>query len=296
MATSQASQNTISAQESMNIVFVGHVDHGKSTIVGRLLADTNSLPKGKLEALQADCARRGVPFEYAYLIDALKDERTQNITIDTARIFFKSKVREYLILDAPGHIEFIKNMVTGASHAEAAVLVIDAHEGVRENSRRHGYLLGMLGIQQVIVAINKMDLVGYDQAVFERVKKEYDAFLQTVGITPAATIPLSGREGEGVVFHSPAMPWYTGKTLLEALDAFEKHKPLVDRPLRLPIQDVYKFSEDGDQRRIVAGTLTSGSIRPGDFLVAYPSGKRTHVAELVAFNHDPCHRLKPEKP
>lgn len=287
MATSQASQNTISTQESMNIVFVGHVDHGKSTIVGRLLADTNSLPKGKLEALQADCARRGVPFEYAYLIDALKDERTQNITIDTARIFFKSKVREYLILDAPGHIEFIKNMVTGASHAEAAVLVIDAHEGVRENSRRHGYLLGMLGIQQVIVAINKMDLVGYDQAVFERVKKEYDAFLQTVGITPAATIPLSGREGEGVVFHSPAMPWYTGKTLLEALDAFEKHKPLVDRPLRLTIQDVYKFSEDGDQRRIVAGTLTSGSIRPGDFLVAYPSGKRTHVAELVAFNHDP---------
>jgi len=132
-------------------------------------------------------------------------------------------------------------------------------------------LLGMLGIQQVIVAINKMDLVGYDQAVFDAVKKEYDAFLQTVGIRPAATIPLSGREGEGVVFHSPAMPWYTGKTLLEALDAFEKHKPLVDRPLRLPVQDVYKFSEDGDQRRIVAGTLSSGKVHPGDLLIAYPS-------------------------
>jgi len=272
------------SQESMNIVFVGHVDHGKSTIVGRLLADTNSLPKGKLEALQADCARRGVPFEYAYLIDALKDERTQNITIDTARIFFKSKLREYLILDAPGHIEFIKNMVTGASHAEAAVLVIDAQEGVQENSRRHGYLLGMLGINQVIVAINKMDLVGYDQSVFEAVKNEYSAFLQTIGITPAAYIPLSGREGDGVASHSPAMPWYTGKTLLEALDAFEKHKPLVDRPLRMPVQDVYKFSEDGDQRRIVAGTLSSGTMRPGDALVAYPSGKRTHVAELVTFN------------
>jgi bifunctional enzyme CysN/CysC len=286
MVALQEPQNTLPNQESMNIVFVGHVDHGKSTIVGRLLADTNSLPKGKLEALQADCARRGVPFEYASLIDALKDERTQNITIDTARIFFKSKVREYLILDAPGHIEFIKNMVTGASHAEAAVLVIDAHEGVRENSRRHGDLLGMLGIQQVIVAINKMDLVGYDQAVFDAVKKEYDAFLQTVGIRPAGTIPLSGREGEGVVFHSPAMPWYTGKTLLEALDAFEKHKPLVDRPLRLPVQDVYKFSEDGDQRRIVAGTLFSGKVHPGDLLIAYPSGKRTHIAELVAFNRD----------
>lgn len=280
------------SQESMNIVFVGHVDHGKSTIVGRLLADTNSLPKGKLEALQADCARRGVPFEYAYLIDALKDERTQNITIDTARIFFKSKLREYLILDAPGHIEFIKNMVTGASHAEAAVLVIDAQEGVQENSRRHGYLLGMLGINQVIVAINKMDLVGYDQAVFEAVKKEYSAFLQTIGITPAAYIPLSGREGDGVASHSPAMPWYTGKTLLEALDAFEKHKPLVDRSLRMPVQDVYKFSEDGDQRRIVAGTLSSGTMRPGDALVAYPSGKRTHVAELVTFNQSSLSQIE----
>lgn len=270
--------------ENMNIVFVGHVDHGKSTIIGRLLADTNSLPKGKLEALQQDCRRRGVPFEYAYLIDALKDERAQSITIDTARIFFKSKVRDYLILDAPGHIEFIKNMVTGASHAEAAVLVIDAQEGVMDNSRRHGYLLSFLGIKQVIVAINKMDLVGYDLAVFERVKSEYNEFLKTVRIEPACFIPLSGREGEGVVFHSEAMPWYTGPTVLEALDTFEKQKQLTDRPFRLPVQDVYKFSGSGDQRRLIAGSIVSGIIHKGDALVIYPSGKQTHALDLVAYN------------
>ncbi|MGV8050271.1 MAG: GTP-binding protein [Anaerolineaceae bacterium] len=270
--------------ENMNIVFVGHVDHGKSTIIGRLLADTNSLPKGKLEALQQDCRRRGVPFEYAYLIDALKDERAQSITIDTARIFFKSKVRDYLILDAPGHIEFIKNMVTGASHAEAAVLVIDAQEGVMDNSRRHGYLLSLLGIKQVIVAINKMDLVGYDQAVFEHVKSEYTEFLKTVQIKPACFIPLSGREGEGVVFHSEAMPWYTGPTVLEALDTFEKQKQLTDRPFRLPVQDIYKFSGSGDQRRIIAGSIVSGIIHKGDALVIYPSGKQMHVLDLVAYN------------
>ncbi|MFZ3150595.1 MAG: GTP-binding protein [Anaerolineaceae bacterium] len=270
--------------ENMNIVFVGHVDHGKSTIIGRLLADTNSLPKGKLEALQQDCRRRCVPFEYAYLIDALKDERAQSITIDTARIFFKSKVRDYLILDAPGHIEFIKNMVTGASHAEAAVLVIDAQEGVMENSRRHGYLLSLLGIKQVIVAINKMDLVGYDQAVFERVKSEYTEFLKTVHIEPACFIPLSGREGEGVVFHSEAMPWYTGPTVLESLDTFEKQKQLTDRPFRLPVQDVYKFSGSGDHRRLIAGSIVSGIIHKGDALVIYPSGKQTHALDLVAYN------------
>lgn len=270
----------------MNIVFVGHVDHGKSTIVGRLLADTKSLPQGKLEALQADCLRQNKPFEYAFLIDALKDERRQNITIDTARIFFKSKQREYLILDAPGHIEFIKNMVTGASHAEAAVLVIDANEGVMANSRRHGVLLSLLGIRQLIVIINKMDLVNYDQAVFERVRSEYLAFLEGIGITPQYVIPVSGVNGEGVAKRGEAMPWYHGPTILQALDLFTKTLPAVNQPLRLPIQDVYRFSADGDQRRIIAGTLSSGKIAAGDALVAYPSGKQTHVQDLVMFNRE----------
>src|SRR5271167_3172599 len=149
-----------SQREQMNVVIVGHVDHGKSTLVGRLLADTGSLPEGKLEAVRARCRQIAKPFEYAFLLDALKDEQAQGITIDTARSFFKSSLRDYIIIDAPGHIEFLKNMISGAARAQAAVLVIDAKEGVRENSRRHGYILAMLGIRQVVVCVNKMDLVG----------------------------------------------------------------------------------------------------------------------------------------
>lgn len=147
----------------MNVVITGHVDHGKSTVIGRLMADTGSLPNGKLEQVRANCARNSKPFEYAFLLDTLKDEQSQGITIDAARVFFKSKKRHYIIIDAPGHIEFLKNMVTGAAWAEAAFLCIDAHEGVQENSRRHGYLLSMLGIRQMCVLVNKMDLVASEK-------------------------------------------------------------------------------------------------------------------------------------
>ena len=146
-------------KEDMSIVVVGHVDHGKSTLIGRLLADTHSLPQGKLEQIKEKCKRNARPFEYAFLLDALKDEQEQGITIDIARCFFKTSKRNYIILDAPGHVEFVKNMITGASRAEAAILVIDADEGIKENSTRHGYMLSLLGINQVIIAINKMDLV-----------------------------------------------------------------------------------------------------------------------------------------
>ena len=142
----------------MNIVIVGHVDHGKSTVIGRLLADTASLPEGKLEAIRELCRRTDKPFEYAFLLDALKDERSQGITIDTARCFFKTKKRKYIIIDAPGHIEFLKNMITGASRADAALLVIDAKEGICKNSRRHGYMLSMLGIEQIVILVNELDL------------------------------------------------------------------------------------------------------------------------------------------
>src|SRR5476651_7367 len=162
-------------REQMNVVIVGHVDHGKSTLVGRLLADTRSLPDGKLEAVKAQCKRNAKPFEYAFLLDALKDEQAQGITIDTARSFFKTAKRDYIIIDAPGHIEFLKNMISGAARAEAAALVIDAKEGVRENSRRHGYILSMLGIRQVIVCVNKMDLVDSREDHFKNIEKEYRA-------------------------------------------------------------------------------------------------------------------------
>jgi len=190
-STSSPAATKASSGEQMNIVIVGHVDHGKSTIIGRLLADTDSLPEGKLQQIRDLCERTSKPFEYAFLLDALKDEQAQGITIDAARVFFQSARRHYLIIDAPGHIEFLKNMITGASRAEAALLVIDAAEGVRENSRRHGYLLSMLGLRQVAVLVNKMDLVGYRQEVFERIRAEYAAFLRDIGLEARIFLPVS---------------------------------------------------------------------------------------------------------
>ena len=204
-------------REVMNIVIAGHVDHGKSTIIGRLLADTNSLPEGKLEQIKESCRQNSKPFEYAFLLDALKDEQSQGITIDAARVFFSTKKREYIIIDAPGHIEFLKNMVTGASRAEAALLVIDAEEGVRENSRRHGYMLSMLGIKQVVVLVNKMDLVKYDRGVFNSVVEEYKKFLAGINLA-ADFVPVSGMEGDTVAELTDKMPWYKGNTVLEVLD------------------------------------------------------------------------------
>jgi bifunctional enzyme CysN/CysC len=271
-------------RDRMNIVIGGHVDHGKSTIVGRLLADTGSLPEGKLDAVRALCARTAKPFEYAFLLDALKDEQAQGITIDAARVFFKTAQRHYIIIDAPGHIEFLKNMVTGASRAEAALLVIDAKEGVKENSRRHGYMMSMLGIRQIAVLVNKMDLVEYDQGHFEGIVREYTAFLSQIGVHPACFIPAAGREGDNIASRSPRMGWYAGPTVLEALDQFETERPPVDKPFRMPVQDVYKFTAQGDDRRIVSGTIETGSVRVGDEVVFYPSGKKSRVRSIEAFN------------
>ncbi len=271
-------------ENHLNIIVAGHVDHGKSTIIGRLLADTGSLPDGKLEQVKTLCERNSKPFEYAFLIDALKDERSQGITIDAARVFFKTEKRHYIIIDAPGHIEFLKNMMTGASRAGAAILVIDASEGVQENSRRHGYLLSMLGIRQIAVVINKMDIAGYQKEVFDTHVKEFSLFLETIGIRAVNFIPVSGCRGDNIAARSAAMKWYTGATVLEALDTFEESKTPLDLPFRFPVQDVYKFTKYNDTRRIIAGTVSSGSIRPDDEIVFYPSGKRSRVATIEVFN------------
>ncbi len=268
----------------MNIVIAGHVDHGKSTIIGRLLADTHSLPEGKLDQVKALCARTSKPFEYAFLLDALKDERAQGITIDSARVFFKTPVRDYIIIDAPGHIEFLKNLITGAARAEAALLVIDAHDGVQENSRRHGYLMSMLGVRHLAVLVNKMDLVGYDRQTFARIEAEYRAFLDRIGVRPAAFIPVAGRDGDNIASRSTRLAWYHGPTVVDTLDAFPPVRADVDRPFRMPVQDVYKFTGRGDDRRIVAGTVESGTASVGDEVVFYPSGKRSIVRTFETFN------------
>jgi len=272
------------SKEQMNIVIIGHVDHGKSTLIGRLLADTQSLPKGKLDEVKARCAHNARPFEYAFLLDALKDEQAQGITIDSARCFFRSRKREYIIIDAPGHIEFLRNMISGAARAEAALLVIDAKEGVRENSRRHGYLLGMLGIRQVAICINKMDIAGYSQETFELIKNEYHGFLRQIGVEPMDFIPLSAREGDNVVSPSVKMPWYAGNTVLETIDSFTKETSRAGKPFRFPVQDIYKFTEAGDDRRIIAGRIETGRIRTGDEVIFLPSGKRSRIATVECFN------------
>ena len=264
----------------LRIVIVGHVDHGKSTLVGRLIHETGSLPEGKYEAIKAMSERRGMPFEWAFLLDAIQAERDQGITIDTTQIWFKTEKRPYVIIDAPGHKEFLKNMVTGAASSEAALLLIDAHEGVQEQSRRHGYLLSLLGVKQVAVLVNKMDLVGYSADRFGEVAEDYRAYLRGLGVTPACIVPISAREGDNMVEHSARMPWYQGPTVIQALDGFE-HKGLpTERPLRMPVQDVYKF----DQRRIIAGRVESGRLRVGDEVVFSPSNKTARIRSIEAWH------------
>jgi len=273
-----------SQREQMNVVIVGHVDHGKSTLVGRLLADTGSLPEGKLEAVQAQCKRNAKPFEYAFLLDALKDEQAQGITIDTARSFFKSQKRDYIIIDAPGHIEFLKNMISGAARAEAALLLIDAHEGIKENSRRHGYMMRFLGIKNIAVCVNKMDLVNYDQKVFEQIKSDYTKFLTEIDLKPQAFIPIAAFYGDNMISPSPKMSWYKGGSVLDVLDGFEKAAPLDQQAFRMPVQDIYKFTEEGDERRIVAGRVETGTVKVGDHIVFLPSGKKNRIKSIEYFN------------
>ena len=264
----------------LKIVIVGHVDHGKSTLVGRLIHETGSLPEGKLDAIRAMSERRGMPFEWAFLMDAIQAERDQGITIDTTQIWFKTAKRPYVIIDAPGHKEFLKNMVTGAASSEAALLLIDAEEGVQEQSRRHGYLLHLLGVQQVAVLVNKMDLVSYAADRFGQVAEDYRAYLRGLGVTPTCIIPISAREGDNMVEHATTMPWYQGPTVLQALDAFDYKELPVERPLRMPVQDVYKF----DQRRIIAGRIESGTLAVGDEVIFSPSNKTARIRSIEAWH------------
>ncbi|MEA4926792.1 MAG: adenylyl-sulfate kinase [Syntrophomonadaceae bacterium] len=270
-------------RQDIRVVMAGHVDHGKSTILGRLLVDAGSLPQGKLEQIRDRCRRTARPFEYAFLLDALKDEQAQGVTIDSARCFFKTQNRDYIIIDAPGHTEFIKNMVSGASRAEAAFLVIDAVEGVQANSKRHALYLALLGVGQVCILINKMDLADYREDRFDEIVRSFTEYLRHIKVDPVLFIPVSGFNGDNIVSRSLSMDWYTGKTVLEALEDFKSIEPPVGRPFRMPVQDVYKFTEDGDQRRIIAGTVESGRLCVGEEVVFYPSRKKSRVKSIESF-------------
>lgn len=263
-------------KEQMKIVIVGHVDHGKSTLIGRLFYETDSLPEGKLEQIQNQCKKRGMPFEYSFLLDALQAERDQGITIDTTQIWFKTVKRNYTIIDAPGHKEFLKNMVSGAANSEAAVLVIDAKEGVKEQSKRHGYLLSLLGVNQVAVAVNKMDLINYDEVKYNEIVQEYTNYLASINVKASYFIPISGREGDNITKASDNTTWYKGPSVLEALDEFTPKPTLEELPLRISVQDVYKF----DERRIIAGRIESGKVKVGDKILFSPSNTIVKVNSI----------------
>ncbi|MEZ5690035.1 MAG: adenylyl-sulfate kinase [Rickettsiales bacterium] len=299
-------------KQQLKIVIVGHVDHGKSTLVGRLLYDTNSLPDGKFEAITASCKKRGMPFEWSFLMDALQIERDQGITVDTTQIWLKTPSRDIVIIDAPGHKEFLKNMISGAAQADAALVLIDAKEGIREQSRRHGYLLHLLGVRQIAVLVNKMDMVGYSQEIFRQIEKDYRAYLSGLGVEPTCFIPISARDGDGIAtpicshtssgvgsctgsYTSPNLPsieskrssskqsgtwknmsWYEGESVTEILEKFEVASSDENMPLRFPIQDIYKF----DERRIIAGRIESGTLKVGDELLFSPSNTLAKVASI----------------
>jgi bifunctional enzyme CysN/CysC len=278
-ATATATTPNGTTRPQVRIVIVGHVDHGKSTLVGRLLFETGSLPDGKLEMLKAVSARRGMPFEWSFLLDALQTERDQGITIDTTQIRFRTHSRDVVLIDAPGHAEFLRNMITGASQADGAVLIIDALEGVRDQTRRHGYLLHLLGVKQVAVVVNKMDRVEFSVGRFNEISSEISNYLTGLGVTPTAVIPISARDGDGVAARTANIQWYRGPTVVEALDALEPAWPLEQLPLRLPVQAIYKF----DDRRIVAGRIESGGLNAGDEIVIMPSGKIARIRTVESW-------------
>ena len=265
----------LSDRPLIRIVILGSVDHGKSTLIGRLLHETGSLPDGKLDHLKAVSARRGMPFEWAFLLDALQTERDQGITIDTSQIRFRTDTRDFVLIDAPGHAEFLRNMITGAAQADAAVLMVDATEGVREQTRRHCYLIHLLGIRQLIVVVNKMDRLAYDVARFREIETEITCYLNELGLTPAAVIPASAREGVGIIAHHATFAAGV-PTVIEALERFAPAQQPVDLDLRLPIQAVYKF----DDRRILAGRIESGRLTAGDEVILMPSGKTARVKSI----------------
>ena len=262
------------------IVVVGHVDHGKSTLLGRLLYETDNLPDGKVEAIGAMKERRGTEFEWSFVLDAFKAERDQGITIDTTQIELRTQTRDYLLIDAPGHEEFLKNMITGAANATAALLLIDVAEGIREQTHRHTYLLNLLGVKEVVVVVNKMDLVGYTQRSFNAIEKEIASYLVELDIKCHEVIPASARGGENLVVRATSMPWYSGPTVLSSFDFFSSPRVLVEESLRLPVQDIYHF----DHRRIVVGKIESGCLKVGDEVGFSPTGKGACVTGLESWN------------
>ena len=265
----------------------GSVDDGKSTLIGRLLYDSKMIFEDQLASLEADSKRvgtQGGDIDFALLVDGLAAEREQGITIDVAYRFFATEKRKFIVADTPGHEQYTRNMVTGASTADLAVILIDARKGVLTQTRRHSYLAHLLGIRHIVLAVNKMDLIGYDRATFDAIVADYRAFADEIGIADFTAIPLSGLKGDNIAAPGEAMPWYSGPTLIEHLETVEVDGDADRRkPFRLPVQWVNRPNLDF---RGFAGMIASGTVRPGDPVRILPSGRTTTVARIVAFGGD----------
>ncbi|MDE1850620.1 MAG: translation elongation factor EF-1 subunit alpha [Candidatus Micrarchaeota archaeon] len=264
----------------MNIVFIGHVDHGKSTTVGRLLYETKSVSEQDLKKLKEEAAKYNKPtFEFAFVMDSLKEERERGITIDVSHKEFKGNNFYFTIIDAPGHKDFVKNMITGASQADAAVLVLSAKDGIQAQTREHAFLAKVLGISQLIVGINKMDAIDFDRVKYEDMKAQISTLLKTSGwdITKVIFIPYSALAGDNVIVKSPKMEWYSGPTLLAALDGLTLPPKPTDKPLRMPLQDVYSISGFGT---VPVGRVETGIMKPGDAIVIMPGNVKTDVKSI----------------
>jgi sulfate adenylyltransferase subunit 1 (EFTu-like GTPase family) len=234
-----------------------------------------------MEEIEQSMKESSNPSEFAYIMDHLEEERTEKMTIDTAQSFFKTDKRHYAIIDTPGHREFIKNMITGTSQAEAAILIVSALEGMEEQTKRHAYILGMLGLKQVILAINKMDLVNYSHDRFEELKCNVSSFLNSLEIKPNYAIPISARFGDNIAKASGSMRWYNGPTIFEALDRLKTKEDPVAKPLRFPVQDTYI----SDQKKILAGRVLSGKVQKGDEVIILPSKAKTRVESIEVYQN-----------
>jgi len=260
----------------MNVVIIGHVDHGKSTLIGRLLYDSDSITEGRVEEIQRLAEEYKRRFEFAYFLDSFDDELKEERTIDTTGVMFKGK-NLYTITDVPGHKEFIKNMLTGASHADVAVLLVAAEEGIQEQTGRHAFLIHMLGIKQLFVVVNKMDAVDYREEVFQNVRNEVAQLLASLGYHDASFIPGSAMAGDNIYKRSERMDWYHGPTLIEALDGVKLSKEA--KPLRFVVQDIYLVDSD----RVIVGRVESGIMQKGDEVIFHPSGVKGKIEKIKLF-------------
>ncbi|HEY9868211.1 MAG TPA: adenylyl-sulfate kinase, partial [Candidatus Obscuribacterales bacterium] len=274
--------DTSPAQEITRVVVVGHVDHGKSTLLGRILLDCARVPEEKIESVRKVCQAKGIPFEPAFLFDALQEEQEQGISIDTTRVNFQFDGRRFLLIDAPGHLEFLKNMTSGASEADIGIVVVDCHEGIRSQTARHLKILSVLGITEIIVVVNKLDKVGYDAAVFGRVSREVRELADGDNLRCVEIVPVSALGGENITLPSKNLDWYDGQPLLPTLCSITAGKldfRTDDEPFRMVLQDVYKFND----QRYFAGRVMSGEVKPGDEIFFSPSGKVSRVEAIEVY-------------